>query len=115
MFGTNNAGENPRFKFLGRFEHQLVNDCLRLVPGAVTSRDLEAATRMAAHKDLFRKLEDRVIDDHLNQDAATKRVSLRASALFVDLVRDLHRINAPCRGRWLSSDPGGGATETSRA
>ncbi|QDZ12611.1 Na/Pi cotransporter family protein [Devosia ginsengisoli] len=73
---------------------ELVNDCLRLVPGAVTSRDLEAATRLAAHKDLFRKLEDRVIDDHLNQDAATKRVSLRASALFVDLVRDLHRINS---------------------
>jgi phosphate:Na+ symporter len=49
---------------------------------------------LAAYKDVFRKLEDRVIDDHLNQDAATKRVSLRASALFVDLVRDMHRINA---------------------
>jgi phosphate:Na+ symporter len=73
---------------------QLVNDCLRLVPGAVTSRDIEAATRLAAHKDLFRKLEDRVIDDHLNQDAVRKGVSLRASALFVDLVRDLHRINS---------------------
>lgn len=73
---------------------QLVNDCLRLVPGAVTSRDLEAATRLAAHKDLFRKLEDRVIDQHLNQDSPAKRVSLRASALFVDLVRDLHRINS---------------------
>jgi phosphate:Na+ symporter len=73
---------------------QLVNDCLRLVPGAVTSRDVEAATRLAAHKDLFRKLEDQVIDDHLNQDATAKRVSLRASALFVDLVRDLHRINS---------------------
>jgi hypothetical protein len=49
------------------------------MPGAVTSRDLEAATRLAAHKNLFRKLEDRLIDDHLNQDAAAKRVSLRAS------------------------------------
>ena len=73
---------------------QLVNDCLRLVPGAVTSRNVEAATRLAAHKDIFRRVEDRVIDDHLNQDAATKRVSLRASALFIDLIRDLHRINS---------------------
>lgn len=73
---------------------QLVRDCLLLVPGAVTSRDLQAATRLAAHKDLFRQLEDQTIDDHLNQDATSPRVSLRASALFVDLIRDLHRINS---------------------
>lgn len=71
-----------------------VNTCLFLVPGAVTSRDVGAAKRLVEQKDSFRRLEDAVIEAHLNQASADKRVSLRASALFVDLVRDLHRINS---------------------
>ena len=64
------------------------------MPGAVTSRDVNAAARLATQKDAFRKLEEKMIDDHLTSEGATPRLSLRASALFVDMVRDLHRINS---------------------
>jgi phosphate:Na+ symporter len=72
----------------------LVTGSLRLVPGAVTSRDVTAAARLAAQKDDFRRLEDRIIDDHLNGEGSGPRVSLRTSALFIDIARDLHRINS---------------------
>ncbi len=72
----------------------LVSGSLRLVPGAVTSRDVSAAARLAAQKDGFRRLEDRIIDDHLNGEGSGPRVSLRSSALFIDMARDLHRINS---------------------
>jgi phosphate:Na+ symporter len=72
----------------------VVEESLRLVPAAIGSRDANAAARLAAQKDSFRRIEDRVIGDHLAVEAGKGRAASRNSALFVDIVRDLHSINS---------------------
>ena len=57
------------------------------------ARELDAARRLAAQKDWFRKIEDQTVDDHLGDHKGTRR-SPRTTALFIDIVRDLHRINS---------------------
>ena len=60
----------------------------------LSSADLEGAKRLIAQKDAFRKLENTVLDQHFKSDKQTKRGALRRSALYVDMIRDLHRINS---------------------
>ena len=67
---------------------------LRLVPVALSSRDVGAAARLASQKDRFRALEERAINEHLGREGMEKGVSLRSNALFIDLIGDLHRINS---------------------
>jgi phosphate:Na+ symporter len=67
---------------------------LRLVPAALSSRDVGAAARLASQKDRFRALEERAINAHLGREGMEKGVSLSSNALFIDLVGDLHRINS---------------------
>lgn len=71
----------------------ITTESLRLVPAAVASNDVGAAARLATQKDRFRRIEDKVVSDHLGR-AAPGPVPLRRSALFIDIVRDLHRINS---------------------
>jgi phosphate:Na+ symporter len=72
----------------------IIHDNLRLATGVLSSGDVEGAKRLIAQKDAFRALYSKVLDDHFR--AANRRQSgaLRRSALYVDLIRDLHRINS---------------------
>ncbi|WP_077963033.1 Na/Pi cotransporter family protein [Ensifer adhaerens] len=67
---------------------------LRLLPAALSSRDVTAASRLAAQKDRFRELEDEIVRRHLGGEHAETAAGARDNALFIDLVRDLHRINS---------------------
>jgi phosphate:Na+ symporter len=72
----------------------IVHDNIRLATGVLSSGDIEGAKRLIAQKDAFRKLENGVLDQHFKSDKQAKRGALRRSALYVDIIRDLHRINS---------------------
>jgi len=72
----------------------IIHDNIRLATGVLSSANLEGAKRLIAQKDAFRKLENSVLDQHFKSDKQTKRGALRRSALYVDMIRDLHRINS---------------------
>lgn len=72
----------------------IIHDNIRLATGVLSSGDLSGAKRLIAQKDAFRKLENTVIDQHFRGDRQSKRSALRRSALYVDMIRDLHRINS---------------------
>ncbi len=72
----------------------IIHDNIRLATGVLSAGDLEGAKRLIAQKDAFRKLENTVLDEHFRSDKQTKRGALRRSALYVDMIRDLHRINS---------------------
>jgi phosphate:Na+ symporter len=55
---------------------------------------VEGAKRLIAQKDAFRALENKVLDEHFRKGSGNRKSALRRSALYVDMVRDLHRINA---------------------
>lgn len=72
----------------------IIHDNIRLATGVLGSRDVEGAKRLIAQKDAFRSLENKAIDEHFRAGQRGRRESLRKSALYVDLIRDLHRINS---------------------
>ncbi|WP_104668331.1 Na/Pi cotransporter family protein [Ensifer adhaerens] len=73
---------------------EVIAASLRLLPAALSSRDVTAASRLAAQKDRFRELEDEIVRRHLGGEHAETAAGARDNALFIDLVRDLHRINS---------------------
>lgn len=72
----------------------IISQSLRLATGVLTSSDVEGAKRLVAQKNTFRSLENKIIDEHFRESGKAKGASLRKSALFVDMIRDLHRINS---------------------
>ena len=72
----------------------IIHDNLRLATGVLSSRDVEGAKRLISQKDAFRALQNEVLDVHFSQGPRGKGEALRRSALYVDLIRDLNRINA---------------------
>jgi len=72
----------------------IISQSLRLATGVLTSSDVEGAKRLVEQKNAFRTLENRIIDEHFRDSGKARGASLRKSALFVDLIRDLHRINS---------------------
>jgi phosphate:Na+ symporter len=72
----------------------IIHDNLRLATGVLSSGDIEGAKRLIAQKDAFRDLYGKVLDDHFRSANRRQAGALRRSALYVDLVRDLHRINS---------------------
>jgi phosphate:Na+ symporter len=72
----------------------IVHDNIRLATGVLSSGDLEGAKRLIAQKDAFRALENTVLDEHFRIGSRGKGAALRRSALYVDMIRDLHRINS---------------------
>ncbi len=82
-------------------EHKTLNELaevvranLKLASAVLAAGDVEGARRLIAQKDMFRDMENRVFDMHYRGDKRRKRQDFRNSALFVALVRDLHRINS---------------------
>ena len=73
----------------------IIHDNIRTATGVLASRDLDGAQRLVAQQDHFRALENEVLNRHFrNGSGSARKTSLRRSALFVDMVRDLHRINS---------------------
>ncbi|MFO1090357.1 MAG: Na/Pi cotransporter family protein [Hyphomicrobiales bacterium] len=72
----------------------IVHDNIRLAAGVVSSGDLEGAKRLIAQKDAFRALENEVLNAQFRPGVKGNAASLKRKALYVDLIRDLHRINS---------------------
>ncbi len=72
----------------------IIHDNLRMATGVLSSGDLEGAKRLIAQKDAFRALENKVLDEHFRSGSRGRGAALRRSALYVDMIRDLHRINS---------------------
>jgi len=73
---------------------RIVRDNIRLATGVLSSGDVEGAKRLIAQKDAFRALENKVLDGHFRMGARGKGAALQRSALYVDMIRDLHRVNS---------------------
>ncbi len=72
----------------------IIHDNLRMATGVLSSGDIQGAKRLIAQKDAFRALENKVLDEHFRIGRRGKGSALRRSALYVDMIRDLHRINS---------------------
>jgi phosphate:Na+ symporter len=60
----------------------------------LSSGDVEGAKRLISQKDAFRELQTQVLDKHFSTGARGKGEALRRSALYVDMIRDLNRLNS---------------------
>jgi phosphate:Na+ symporter len=72
----------------------IIHDNLRMATGVLSSGDVEGAKQLIAQKDAFRALEKKVLDEHFRSGSRGRGAGLRRSALYVDIIRDLHRINS---------------------
>ncbi len=72
----------------------IIHDNLKLAVAVLSSGDVEGAKRLISQKDAFRELQNEVLDQHFKPGARGKGEALRRSALYVDMIRDLNRINA---------------------
>ena len=73
---------------------QIIHDNLRLASGVLSSGDVEGAKRLISQKDAFRELQTKVLDQHFAIGTRGKGEALRRSALYVDMIRDLNRLNS---------------------
>jgi phosphate:Na+ symporter len=73
---------------------RIIHDNLKLATAVLSSGDVEGAKRLISQKDAFRELQNEVLDKHFKTGALGKGQALRRSALYVDMIRDLNRINA---------------------
>jgi phosphate:Na+ symporter len=73
---------------------RIIHDNLKLASAVLSSGDVEGAKRLISQKDAFRELQNEVLDKHFKLGSRGKGEALRRSALYVDMIRDLNRINA---------------------
>jgi phosphate:Na+ symporter len=73
---------------------RIIHDNLKLASAVLSSGDVEGAKRLISQKDAFRELQNEVLDKHFKIGSRGKGEALRRSALYVDMIRDLNRINA---------------------
>ena len=66
----------------------------RLAAAAFVSGDLRAARALIREKEVIRDLETRATEAHFARLRAGKTESIETSALHIDILRDLRRINA---------------------
>ncbi len=72
----------------------IIQNNIRLAASVITSRDVAAAKHLIGQKDEFRQLENKMMEAHFTTSLAKKATALRQSALFIDIIRDLHRVNS---------------------
>lgn len=72
----------------------IIRENLKLASAVLSSGDVEGAKRLISQKDAFRELQNEVLDKHFTPGSRGKGEALRRSALYVDMIRDLNRINA---------------------
>ena len=70
----------------------IIHGNLKLAIAVLSSGNVEAARRLIGQKDSFRALENKVLGQHFR--AGGRGSALRKSALYVDMIRDLHRVNS---------------------
>ena len=71
-----------------------VQTSLKMAASVLASRDVAAARRLIDQKAAFRSFESTVIEEHFKDTRSVNRDELKAGALYVDLIRDLHQINS---------------------
>lgn len=72
----------------------IVNGNIKLASAVLAAGDVEGAKRLISQKDTFREMQAQVFNKHYRKDKGAQRHDFRVSALFVGIVRDLHRINS---------------------
>ncbi|HEY5363953.1 MAG TPA: PhoU domain-containing protein, partial [Aestuariivirga sp.] len=72
----------------------IIHNNIRLAASVIMSRDVAAAQHLIGQKDQFRQLENTMMETHFTASLANKARALRQSALFIDIIRDLHRVNS---------------------
>ncbi|MEO9168769.1 MAG: Na/Pi cotransporter family protein [Aestuariivirga sp.] len=72
----------------------IIQNNIRLASSVITSRDVAAAQHLIGQKDEFRQLENKMMQTHFTTSLAHKATALRQSALFIDIIRDLDRVNS---------------------
>ncbi len=72
----------------------IIQNNIRMASAVTASRDVAAAQHLIGQKDEFRQLENQVMEAHFKASLANKATALRQSALYIDIIRDLHRINS---------------------
>ena len=73
---------------------QIIHDNLKLASAVLSSGDVDGARRLISQKDAFRELQNEVLDQHFKTGSRGKGEALRRSALYVDMIRDLNRLNS---------------------
>ncbi len=74
--------------------HRQVTDQMRRAINVFVNRDVELARQLIAEKDKLRDMEKRATENHLKRLREGTVASLETSALHLDILRDLKRINA---------------------
>ena len=74
--------------------HRLVVDHMSLAMGVFVSGDLTTARTLLAEKERFRELEREGSTRHLDRLREGQIESIETSALHLDILRDLKRINS---------------------
>lgn len=74
--------------------HERVLDQMQRAMTVFVSQDLETARQMIAEKDHFRQLERDLSESHLDRLKSGRPESIETSALHLDILRDLKRINS---------------------
>lgn len=72
----------------------IIQNNIRMAASVCASRDVAAAQHLIGQKDEFRTLENKVMEQHFTSGLAKRSTALRESALYIDIIRDLHRINS---------------------
>ncbi|MEM7429408.1 MAG: Na/Pi symporter, partial [Pseudomonadota bacterium] len=67
---------------------------LRIAVSVLNSGDITAARKLIDQKASFRAHEQSVIEDQFRENDASDTDGLKAGALYIDLIRDLHQINS---------------------
>ncbi len=87
---TFNKGQSAALEELS----DIVRESIKLACGVLTSDSVAGARKLIEQKGAFRALENRLIDQHFADRSRQGPKSLRTSALFVDIIRDLHALNS---------------------
>lgn len=72
----------------------IIHNNIKLASAVLAAGDVEGARKLISQKDTFREMQAEVFNKHYRTDRPVKRHDFRNSALFVGIVRDLHRINS---------------------
>ncbi|WP_421780863.1 Na/Pi cotransporter family protein [Kiloniella litopenaei] len=74
--------------------HRMALDQMQLAMTAFVSGDVDIARQLIAGKEKFRDMEQRGGDKHLDRLREGRIESIESSALHIDMIRDLKRINS---------------------
>ena len=72
----------------------IIVSSLTLATGVLSSRNVDSAKLLLGRKEAFRTLENRLFDEHFREGRRGSGAALRSSMRYVDLIRDLHRVNS---------------------